>query len=203
MKKMILVVDSLYWWYYCNKPTVFALFTRIFFPFFLNWRNAIFPIPVEKKIKPIRTFLVCFYFHKGDWPSGNGISPSTSHGKFCWGCCCLVMDLFLPDMDLLKYQLTGEYLFTFSALLAYAISSLMKLWKKLSEYRKSITISVICENLRPIYRIVSFLPLSSFAVFDGCCFTMRIMIIIIIISSNWLLLAKHCTNFSNKPTLST
>ena len=81
-----------------------------FFSFFFNWRNAIFPIPVEKKIKPIRTFLVCFYFHKGDWPSGNGISPSTSHGKFCWGCCCLVMYLFLPDMDLWKYQLSGEYL---------------------------------------------------------------------------------------------
>ena len=81
----------------------------------------------RKKIKPIRTFLVCFYFHKGDWPSGNGISPSTSHGKFCWGCCCLVMYLFLPDMDLRKYQLTGEYLFTFCALLAYAISSLIEL----------------------------------------------------------------------------
>ena len=37
------------------------------------------------------------------------------------------MYLFLPDMDLWKYQLTGEYLFTFSALLAYAISSLMEL----------------------------------------------------------------------------
>ena len=34
MKKMILVVDSLDWLYYCNKPTVFALFTRIFFFFF-------------------------------------------------------------------------------------------------------------------------------------------------------------------------
>ena len=52
----------------------------------------------RKKIKPIRTIVVCFYFHKGDWPSGNGISPSTSHGKFCWGCCCLVMYLFLPDI---------------------------------------------------------------------------------------------------------
>ena len=37
------------------------------------------------------------------------------------------MYLFLPDMDLWKYQLTGEYLFAFSALLAYAISSLMEL----------------------------------------------------------------------------
>ena len=111
------------------------------------------------------------------------------------------MYLFLPDMDLWKYQLTGEYLFTFSALLAYAISSLMELLKKLSEYRKSITISLICENLRPIYRIISFLPLSNFAVFDGCCFTM-INIVIIIIIIYLLLLAKHCTNFSNKPTLS-
>ena len=162
--------------------------------FLFRWR---------KKIKPIRTFLVCFYFHKGDWPSGNGISPSTSHGKFCWGCCCLVMYLFLPDMDLRKYQLTGEYLFTFCALLAYAISSLIELWKKLSEYRKRVTISVICQNLRPIYRIVSFLPLSNFAVFDGCCFTMIIIIIIITIIIYLLLLAKHCTNFSNKPTLST
>ena len=56
--------------------------------------------------------------------------------------------------------------------------------------------------MRPIYRIVSFLPLSNFAVFDGCCFTM-INIIIIIIIIYFLLLAKHCTNFSNEPTLST
>ena len=56
-----------------------------------------------------------------------------------------------------------------------------------SENRKSITILVICENLSPIYRMVSdklslknskinkeclgsltFLPPSNFAVFDGC-----------------------------------
>ena len=63
MKKMILDVDSPYWWYYYNKPTVFALFTRIFFFFFFfNGRNAIFPIPVEKKIKPIRTSVFWFAF---------------------------------------------------------------------------------------------------------------------------------------------
>ena len=69
-------------------------------------------------------------------------------------------------------------------LLAYAFYSLIKLLKKLSEHRKSIAVSVICENVCPIYRIVPELwktrnfkknvwahwRFCHLAIFDGCYF---------------------------------